>query len=53
MEIGTIGLDMAKNVFQLHGGDKEGAVVGRKALRRAQGAPVALLRTATALPCRH
>jgi transposase len=39
MEISTIGLDLAKNVFQVHGVDEEGAVVVRKALRRAQMLP--------------
>ena len=33
MEISTIGLDLAKNVFQVHGVDPEGNVVVRKALR--------------------
>ncbi len=36
MEISTIGLDLAKNVFQVHGVDASGTVVVRKALRRAQ-----------------
>jgi len=35
-EIRTIGLDLAKHVFQLHGVDAEGAVVLRKRLRRGQ-----------------
>lgn len=39
MEISTIGLDLAKNVFQVHGVDTAGAVVVRKALRRAQVLP--------------
>jgi len=34
-EISTIGLDLAKNVFQLHGIDASGAVVLRRQLRRA------------------
>jgi transposase len=34
MEISTIGLDLAKNVFQAHGADAAGAVVFRKRLRR-------------------
>ncbi len=34
-DITTIGLDIAKNVFQLHGVDAQGQVVLRKALRRA------------------
>jgi transposase len=32
----TIGLDLAKGVFQAHGADETGAVVFRKKLRRAQ-----------------
>jgi transposase len=39
MEISTIGLDLAKNVFQVHGVSKEGAVIVRKALRRSQMLP--------------
>src|SRR4051794_12996496 len=35
-EITTVGLDLAKNVFQVHGVDAEGATVLRKQLRRAQ-----------------
>ena len=35
-EITTIGLDIAKNVFQLHGVDAHGQIVLRKALRRGQ-----------------
>ena len=33
-EVSTIGLDIAKNVFQEHGVDRAGAVVVRRALRR-------------------
>ena len=36
MQITTIGLDLAKSVFQFHAVDAEGHVVVRKALRRAQ-----------------
>lgn len=36
MEVGTIGLDLAKNVFQAHGASATGMVVFRKKLRRAQ-----------------
>jgi len=36
MEISTIGLDLAKNVFQAHGADAAGAVLFRKQLRRAK-----------------
>jgi transposase len=39
MEISTIGLDLAKNVFQIHGIDAAGEVVVRKTLRRAQMLP--------------
>lgn len=35
MEITTIGLDLAKNVFQAHGVDADGTVVLRRTLRRA------------------
>ncbi len=36
MEVSTIGLDIAKNVFQVHGVDGEGEVVVRRQLRRSQ-----------------
>lgn len=36
MEISTVGLDLAKNVFQVHGVDPEGNVVVRRTLRRAR-----------------
>jgi transposase len=36
MQITTIGLDIAKNVFQVHGIDAAGKVVVRKPLRRGQ-----------------
>jgi transposase len=39
MEISTIGLDLAKNVFQVHGINATGEVVVRKTLRRAQMLP--------------
>ena len=32
----TIGLDLAKNVFQIHGVDAEGVIVFRRQLRRLQ-----------------
>ena len=35
-EITTVGLDLAKNVFQVHAVDASGAVVVRRQLRRAQ-----------------
>ena len=36
MEITTIGLDLAKNVFQVHGINSAGKAVVKKALRRSQ-----------------
>src|SRR5208282_122949 len=39
MQVITIGLDLAKNVFQVHGVDAAGTVVIRKALRRAHVLP--------------
>ena len=36
MNITTIGLDLAKNVFQVHGINDEGDVIVRRRLRRAQ-----------------
>ena len=35
-EVSTIGLDLAKNVFQAHGADAAGAPLFRKKLRRDQ-----------------
>lgn len=35
-EVNTIGLDLAKNVFQAHGADASGAVLFRRKLRRHQ-----------------
>src|ERR687883_112770 len=34
--VSTVGLDLAKHIFQLHGADSAGAVVFRKRLRRGQ-----------------
>ena len=39
MEITTVGLDLAKNVFQVHAISSTGEVVVRRALRRAQVVP--------------
>ena len=39
MEITTIGLDLAKSIFQVHGVDASGQVVVRRPLRRAQMLP--------------
>ena len=36
MQVTTIGLDIAKNVFQVHGIDSSEKVVVRKQLRRSQ-----------------
>ncbi len=38
-EISTIGLDLAKNVFHVHGVDREEKVVVSKRLRRSQMIP--------------
>ena len=38
-EVITVGLDLAKSVFQAHGADASGEVVFRKKLRRDQVAP--------------
>ena len=35
-EVGIIGLDLARNVFQAHGATAEGSVVFRRKLSRAQ-----------------
>ena len=39
MQITTVGLDLAKRVFQVHAVDAFGSVVVRKALRRSQVLP--------------
>ena len=39
MEISTVGLDLAKSIFQVHGVDAQGTVIVRKALRRSQMLP--------------
>jgi hypothetical protein len=39
MEVTTVGLDLAKHVFQVHAVNAEGAIVLRKALRRGQMLP--------------
>jgi transposase len=39
MEVITVGLDLAKRVFQVHGVDAAGEIVIRKALRRGQVLP--------------
>src|SRR5262249_36276588 len=37
MEITTVGLDIAKRVFQLHGADAAGKAVLRRKLQRSEG----------------
>ena len=39
MKVTTIGIDLAKNVFQIHGIDQHGKAVLKKQLKRAQMAP--------------
>ena len=39
MQITTIGLDLAKSAFQVHGIDATGQAVVRKSLRRSQMLP--------------
>ena len=39
MDVTTIGLDLAKSVFQVHGVDAAGQTVVRKQLRRRQVLP--------------
>ena len=51
MQITTIGLDIAKNVFQVHGIDAAEKVIVRKQLRRGQ--MLAFFKRAAALPCGH
>ncbi|MCK0104194.1 IS110 family transposase, partial [Pseudohalocynthiibacter sp. F2068] len=36
MQVTTIGLDLAKNVFQIHGINDQGEVAFNRALRRVQ-----------------
>ncbi len=35
-QVTTVGLDLAKSVFQVHGADRDGRPVVRKKLRRGQ-----------------
>lgn len=39
MQVTTVGLDLAKSVFQVHAVDADGRVIIRKALRRVQLLP--------------
>ena len=40
MQITTVGIDLAKNVFQIHGVNEHGKPVLRKQMRREQAARV-------------
>ena len=51
MQVTTIGLDIAKNVFQVHGIDAAEKVVVRKQLRRRQ--VLEFFKALPALPGRH
>jgi len=51
MQVTTIGLDLAKHVFQIHGIDAAEKVVVRRQLRRSQ--VMAFFEAAGAVPDRH
>ena len=51
--ITTIGLDIAKSVFQVRGVDAEGNVILRRQLKRQTALHAGLLPEAAALPSRH
>lgn len=51
MHITTLGIDLAKSVFQLHGVDDDGRVVFRKKVRR--GALLDVISGLPPLPDRH
>jgi len=51
MKITTIGLDLAKNIFQIHGVDQHGKTIVRKQFKRAEMSP--LLRQSALVPDRH
>ena len=51
-EVSTIGLDLAKHVFQAHGASASGAVVFRKKLRREQVLPSSRASPAASSPWR-
>jgi transposase len=48
MKVTAIGIDLAKNVFQVHGVDEHGKVVLRKQLRRSQ--VMEFFRSANSMP---
>jgi transposase len=39
MKITTIGIDLAKTIFQVHGVDQHGKTIVRKQLKRAEMSP--------------
>lgn len=51
MQVTTVGLDLAKNIFQVHGISENGDVVFNQALRRAQ--LIAFFEKASTLPGRN
>src|SRR5262249_6619417 len=51
MQVPTIGLDLAKHVFQIHGIDAAEKVVVRKQLRHSE--VIGVLRGSAAVPDRH
>lgn len=48
MKLTTIGIDLAKNVFQVHGTDEKGKAVMKKQLKRTRALPF----FANLTPCR-
>ena len=52
-EVSTIGLDIAKSVFQIHGVDVDGAVVIRKRVSRARYWSSSRLCRAASLVLKH
>jgi transposase len=53
MKITTVGIDLAKNVFQVHGVDEHGKAVLRKQLRRDQVATFFINLLGAAPPARR
>ena len=51
MQVTTIGIDLAKNIFQVHGITESDEVAFNRPLRRAQVLP--FFRTHRPLPCWH
>ena len=48
-ELVTVGIDLAKSIFQIHGVDESGRVLVRRQLRRSQLLAFRVLREAAAL----